>query len=504
VSETDRELPVRVVRDVQLRDRRLTSKQRNGAGDTRSEARRDKDRIFYSVSWRRLAGVTQVVTPFEDIALMHNRLTHSEKVAQVSRSIAERLVSETRYHDLLAHLGGVDPDVAETAALAHDLGHPPFGHIGEETLDDLARGPLKLADGFEGNAQTFRTALLTETRHVDYDGFDLTCASLAATAKYPWLRARTLHDSVHEESLDTDGEYRRHWRKFSVYKPEEAAFQQCREFIFASGAGESFPLEAQSLEASIMDAADDITYAVHDLEDFYLAGILNVRAILDEFEDPQSSRLSALQDRLALDYPAYFDQSEFERAIQTVKEELRLGLLADYAGDLHSTGLVHGMGSEMIGRYIKSIGAFEQQIWPGGPFIGLAKREWHEVQLLKEVTRSFVVTRPDIALLQRGQQQVLRRLVAYLLEWKEAPKDFKRLPRRLRDEIEIARRQADGDTSITTGYEKHDNARPFAPRGAENRCILDYICSLTDGLCYSLSEKLDGRRPATSSMEIFF
>ena len=111
------------------------------AGDlAASPFRADRDRIVSSPFFARLAGVTQVISPGGSGLLVHNRLTHSLKVAQVARAIAERLTADERYRSLLDSLGGCDPEVVEAAALAHDLGHPPFGHLGERVLDRLARG----------------------------------------------------------------------------------------------------------------------------------------------------------------------------------------------------------------------------------------------------------------------------------------------------------------------------------------------------------------------------
>jgi dGTPase len=449
-----------------------------GTQDTRSEARRDRDRILYSVAWRRLGGVTQVVTPFEDMALMHNRLTHSEKVAQVARSIAERLLHDKPARELVVRLGGIDADVVEAAALAHDLGHPPFGHIGEITLDKVARGLLRLPDGFEGNAQTFRTVLLGETRSNDYHGLNLTCATLVAIAKYPWQRDPTLKDD-HRAKLRNDANYRRRWRKFSVYRSEKDDFDKAREFIADI---EGFLPDTQSLEASIMDVADDITYAIHDLEDFYLAGILDVRAVLDELRlDEDDGLLRKLRDRLGIDYPDYFSEDLFAKAVKVVKEELKASFSAKNDGGVQTVGRARSAGSKLIGKYINSVEISDDVFWTHGPYIALDAEAWHEVQLLKEVTKNFVIKRPDIALLQRGQQRILRELVKYLLRWKNSNADFKRLPRRLRDEI-------------TT----------YAPSGGNtNRCILDYLCTLTDGQCYALYYKLSGSRPAASPMDLF-
>src|SRR5579859_6650809 len=172
------------------RDKRQSGRPGPGReGDPRSPSRRDRDRILYSSALQRLTGVTQVVTPDPGGALTHNRLTHSLKVAQVARSIAEILLSDESKRDVLICLGGLDPDVAEAAALAHDLGHPPFGHIGEAVLDMFARNELDLSEGFEGNAQTFRIVARLEKRSGG-DGMDLTAATRCALLKYPWPRVR--------------------------------------------------------------------------------------------------------------------------------------------------------------------------------------------------------------------------------------------------------------------------------------------------------------------------
>ena len=122
-----------------------------GSGDlAASPFRADRDRIVSSPFFARLGGVTQVISPGGSGLLVHNRLTHSLKVAQVARAIAERLVADERYTACWSELGGCDPDVVEAAALAHDLGHPPFGHLGEHVLDRLARQRLGLRRRLRG------------------------------------------------------------------------------------------------------------------------------------------------------------------------------------------------------------------------------------------------------------------------------------------------------------------------------------------------------------------
>src|SRR6185369_6533256 len=233
-------------RDMRLYEERVLD------DEYRTPAQRDRDRIVHASAFVRLAGVTQVVPPSEEGYLLHNRMTHSIKVAQVARRIAERLVKEQP--EECAAIGGIDPDVVESAALAHDLGHPPFGHAGEDALRRAAFGKEDdhLLDAFEGNAQTFRIVTKLGCRAHDYPGLNLTRATLNAILKYPWKRG-------------TGGDRRE--KKWSVYETEDREFDFARDFDFLQPGD-----NRKSAEAEIMDWADDIAYSVHDIEDFYRVG----------------------------------------------------------------------------------------------------------------------------------------------------------------------------------------------------------------------------------------
>lgn len=253
--------------------------------DRRSEFARDRDRVIYSSAFRRLAGKTQVVAADED-GLYHTRLTHTMKVAQLGRRMAERL----REKNLRRHgppkrglVPGPDPDLVEAACLAHDLGHPPFGHVGEESLcegfDGFAAGDAIKRGGFEGNAQTFRmisflAARVPQSPRADVDvtrdrfGLDLTRATLDATVKYPRLRVQ-----------DPDK------RKWGAYDLDEETLRWVRT--------DSPPRATATpcFEAELMDWCDDVTYAVHDLFDFYRSGHIPLDRLLAAQGSPRRRRV---------------------------------------------------------------------------------------------------------------------------------------------------------------------------------------------------------------------
>lgn len=457
-----------------LRDARKSG--RPGEKDGRTPSRRDRDKILYASSVQRLTGVTQVVTPEPGGALTHNRLTHSLKVAQVARSIAEALLIDEDNHEKLAALGGLDADVTEAVGLGHDIGHPPFGHVGETVLDDFARGELNLAEGFEGNAQTFRIACRLDTRSPTYDGMDLTAATRCGLLKYPW--ARQVKDlGEHKNRLENDPTYRLHWQKFGYYDEETTDFEEARSI---PGVTE----ELQSIEAAIMDLADDVTYALHDLQDFYMARVLPVPALssqLDAYLRLEQSRKSdnassseaavfaTLARKLRRDYPDRFNHDAFTNAVRDVAGEVRLSFLDYFDASPDSVAIVTRSVSNKIGELTNDL---KINMSPTGqtPVVHLSGQHWHEVQVLKHLTSVQVIGRADMAVYQRAQQAVLLSLLRTMKQWSEDNNDSKRLPQPLQQWRTAAR----------------DEGRDPA------RCLIDFVANLSDHQALSLHKALQG------------
>jgi dGTPase len=276
-------------------------------GSDRDDFARDRARVLHSAALRRLSAKTQVVQPDRD-DFIRNRLTHSLEVAQIGREFGAVL--------------GCDPDLVDTACLAHDLGHPPFGHHGEEVLDGLARG----IGGFEGNAQSLRILTRLEPKRFHADGrpagLNLTRASLDAATKYPWARGR---------GPDGTG-------KFGVYADDAEVFEWFRE-----GAPRGRPV----LEAQVMDWSDDVAYSVHDVEDAIAAGRLDPRVL----HSPAETRLVATLARTA-----YAPDLEHEALVEAARRLVATGTVPRaFTGTRADLAALKDMTSGLIGRFLTAV-----------------------------------------------------------------------------------------------------------------------------------------------------
>jgi dGTPase len=468
----------------------------------------DLERIRFSPYYSRLAAVTQVISQNAAGQGVHNRLTHSIKVASVARIIAATITrpGDAR-RELVERLGGCDPSVVQAAASAHDLGHPPFGHLGESVLDRVARHRFGLEDGFDGNAQTFRIITTLDALH-PAGGLNLTSAVRAAVLKYPWCRVA--FPQPHPSELDSpprgaagrggDGGS----AKFSAY------FLDAGKMVDARAAFPELPSWRQTVECAVMDVADDIAYALHDLDDFHRAGVLQYAAVAAEFREwsTRSVRLARLDSdalspsragesleilwrRIRLKDGWIAADDAFRAAVERVMTDLIDGLLAvPYDGSRAAERALGEFTSRWLARLQDAV-MVNLDPHPRSGHVDLLPQAWHEVVVLKFVHQRFVLQRPDLALYQRGQARILTRLVDGFDAWLADPVDAARAPRRLLEFIDLA---ADGYAWVSREQpDLFSDADPATRRRwAVGRGLIDYIASLSDARAVAMADLMSG------------
>lgn len=476
----------------------------DGQGYRRSPFERDCDRVLYSPYVLRLMGVTQTVRASDKIA-SHNRYSHSVKVANIALRIANALLDA---HPEISK--DLDTDVVQAAGLAHDIGHPPFGHVGEESLDRLvlrAHNP----DGYEGNAQSFRVIARLAAHHDGLAGgygLNLTRATARAVLKYPHRRMPGL-------------------RKFGAYKEDREALAWALEigpkgqpyYIKKEGLDEEWarlegPKADRSLEAEIMDWADDITYAIHDLEDFYRAGILPMNDLTWKAFFLQVLEKLRGSDEGAANVPEVKQPEEMAKALSALEEMINSGELATLEARIRpeerrliekgrvdliafpenewneTTALMNARLGEWrstrIKEFLDNTGAEEVD---GHWRLTIGKGAKARVDALKALTRLYVIRRPRLAAQEVGTQAIIESLFRYLHGsvfgkdsfHDEAAKQVRELlPDWLDTQFEDAQRIA-SPTDLT-----HASSR-WA------RAVADFISSLTDDQALLLNERLRGR-----------
>ena len=342
--------------------------------DTRDAFARDRARVLHSAALRRLADKTQVVGP-RDGDTPRTRLTHSLEVAQIARGIGSRL--------------GLHPDLCEMAGLTHDIGHPPYGHNGENALNAVA--PC----GFEGNAQTLRILARLEPKvliDATSYGLNLTRASLDAAVKYP--RTRT----------NADGTVN---RKYSAYDEDADVLAWAR----AGHTDDRPPMEAQ-----VMDFSDDIAYSVHDVEDGIVSGRVSLQVLWDFVE------LAALAQKGADAFGGTADQ--LIDAADRLRSLPAIAAAADFDFTLRSWTGLKSLTSQLVGRYVGAVteatlaSAANQELVTGlgrayGNLVVPPDAE-AEVRLLKTVAVLYVMDLPAHIARQDRQRERIFRVHEYL------------------------------------------------------------------------------------------
>ncbi|MEU3912581.1 MULTISPECIES: deoxyguanosinetriphosphate triphosphohydrolase [unclassified Streptomyces] len=351
----------------------------------RTAFQRDRARVLHSAALRRLAGKTQVVTPgtrsFDWDASPRTRLTHSLECAQVGRELGAAL--------------GCDPDLVEAACLSHDMGHPPFGHNGEEALNEFAKD----CGGFEGNAQSLRLLTRLEPKRFVPDpatgdpvsvGLNLTRACLDAATKYPWARGGhpTDPDSV----------------KFGAYEDDLPVFAWLRR-----GA----PADRKCFEAQVMDWSDDVAYSVHDFEDGLHAGHLDPNLL---FAEPE--RTAIWRVAIGRYVPADTDPEELREALDRLMEEEWWP--HGYDGSAVAQARLKDATSQLIGRFCLAAESATREAYGSGPLTRYAaelvvpRRARNECAVLKAVADLYVMQRDEQERLRADQRIVLAELAEAL------------------------------------------------------------------------------------------
>jgi dGTPase len=381
----------------------------------RTEFMRDRARVIHSAALRRLAAKTQVAVPWEN-DFQRTRLSHSLECAQIGRELGESL--------------GADPDLQDTACLAHDLGHPPFGHNGEEALASIAAE----FGGFEGNAQSFRLLVRLEAKTVDRDGksigLNLTRASLDGATKYPWPRSQNP-------------------RKFGVYDDDVDVFNWMRK-----GA----PVDKKCIEAQIMDWSDDCAYSVHDLEDAIFANQISVKNFETDFED--------LYTVMVRDYGSDATQQE---AIDAHKRLSALSAWPHYYDGTHrSLARLKDSTSQLIGRFVLAAELETRKIHGDGPLsrysadLEIPREQIIEVDFLKAIAGHYLINAAHSQDRYAKQQLIVSELVEMLRA--RAPQEL--------DSFFLKSWNEAGDEI------------------ARMRVIIDQVAALTDPGAYALHARL--------------
>ena len=436
--------------------------------ELRTEAQRDRDRILYSYEFRRLAHVTQVVSESET-QLFHSRLTHSLKVAQIARRMAERLLRMTDPATVRA-AGGLEADVAESAALAHDLGHPPFGHMAEKQLQKLVKSKdypgSSAPDSFEGNAQTFRIVckLAFRSTREGEPALNLTRATLNGILKYPWMFGE--HPKPRYED------------KWGAYKSEASDFKFARDGVTHA---------EQSLEAEIMDFADDVSYSVHDVEDFFRAGMIPLDrmraggAEADSFLDYVIHQLAREGDP-----EDTFTKEECETAFEQVSSYAFLS--EPYDGSRQHREALNKVASDLLTIFLAPVTISEVGR------LNIPRTVRSQVAVLKQLTWRYVIDNPALAMTQEGQRNVITTLYEILCDLVNQaaakPSMEVRLPRLLREQLGAVRT----DQEALAEYEADDEV-------LRTRAVIDYISSLTERQAVDLFRRTTGSGFALSALE---
>ncbi|AWM88273.1 dGTP triphosphohydrolase [Microvirga sp. 17 mud 1-3] len=457
----------------------------------RSPWRKDYARLVHSASFRRLQGKTQVF-PGNESDFFRNRLSHSLEVAQIAKSIAIKLNAT----EPLFATHKLEPEIVEFAGLAHDLGHPPFGHNGEEALDECMQGH----GGFEGNAQTLRiisrlekkeTIALTNGERVPFDengrdlrcGLNLTFRSLASVLKYD--------DPIPERKGDRpkkDGAMKGYYRE---------DIDLVRRVKAAVLGDEKYQGNFKTIECSIMDIADDIAYSTYDLEDVFKSGFLTpldlfvldpiiyenavetINSRLEKYYGTASgvSKMTTADVREILLYIFYdvFEFGDDQKALlknRKIEAEAKKMFFAAEAQEL-SRKLAHNgyyrtdFTSDLVSAFLDGIEVVAHPDYPQLHQARLEVSTFIMVEVLKNITYQAIIRAPALQVVEYRGRDIVSRIFNALIGDREGrllPDDYRAIYRGC-TEVERYRTVCDFIAGMTDRYAIEFYSRLFGAQG---------------------------------------
>jgi dGTPase len=464
----------------------------------RSSYRRDISRLVHAPSFRRLQGKTQLF-PGHESDFFRNRLTHSLEVAQIAESIGYKLNSDIKKMEVKYANCKINIDILRFAGLAHDLGHPPFGHLGEQVLNcQMAK-----FGGFEGNAQTLH--ILTKLEKVavkgnrldsvednqDYRlGLNLTYRSLASILKYDNCIRVDSNKSV------KNGAKTMHPEK-GYYESEEDVVKLIKEHV-APG----FKGKFKTVECAIMDVADDIAYSTYDLEDALKAGFISSLSVAATTEDTWNIIVPTVNQNLAkehksLGYSTPPPTINKEEAIEFVKD-----LFDDYLLDkekikgsddkfkliqdafatsqllLNDGRFRTGLTSYLVGRFIRNVKIEINDNYPALSKVYLDVKERKSVEILKQLTWQYQILNHRLKIVASRGIEIVKTIFEVLTNASEDEElgepGFELLPNDFKDIYD-----------------------QFEDKELKKRVVCDFVAGMTDRYAIEFYGRLKSMNPET-------
>lgn len=425
-----------------LRERQELEQSKNG----RSPFRRDYARLLHSPSFRRLQGKTQLF-PSNESDFVRNRLTHSLEVAQITKGLAESFNSKKNIKYK------IDLDLVEFAGLAHDLGHPPFGHNGEKALDEC----MKHFGGFEGNAQTLRILTRIE-RKIFADGLnqqfvhgiseDAEDKRLGLNLTYRALASILKYDEEIPILRDSDSK---------IVKGYYASESEIVKNIKQSVAGKNFQGKFKTIECQLMDIADDIAYSTYDFEDSMKAGFTSPLEVISWASTP--SYMEKLKEKIQNEIPEVSEDDILNALIDTIGSTLRNNdSLTTYQESkliAENSYLRTKLTSELVHKFMSGVSIKINEEIPALSKVIVSKKIKLQIEVLKHINYLMMIMSPRLKVVEfRGGEIV--KTIFQILSSKEGkhllPKDVRIIHDCLKTEIERKRTICDFVAGMTDRY----------------------------------------------------